>query len=215
MDVASEKMAQIDVWLNEAKESEREGVKISKKEKREKETLARRLRKVLKESKLDMIDVKNMLGKTIYFNKIEPNSTADEWWNFTTYEDPSMVKVLIRECHGGFNSNKGMIQYDMDCLIKKCNFTEEEMEILKHFRAGQTQDVIAKELSKSQQLVSSKIDTMCNRISKIHCEDHYDNLRLNVIKGKYKRCSVCNEIKFEKDFYGRNMVCKPCYNSQK
>lgn len=165
--------------------------------------------------KTDQLDVKNILGGLITFNKLCSNSSGDEWFRFVDYGNPKDVKVCLVNCHGSLNSEKGIISYDLDNLIKKCNFTDEELEILRHYRAGQLQTVIAKELELSQQLVYSKLDTMCNRISKQHLEDKYDNLRLNYIKGSYKKCSVCNEIKFEKEFYPNRNVCKPCFNGKK
>jgi hypothetical protein len=171
----------------------------------------RKIMSMIGDYRADQIETKNGIGRLIEFKKLTPNTSANDWFSFVDYGKSEDIKICLVNCAGNMLTEKGTVAYDLNELIDKCGFTQEELDILKHYRAGQTQNVIADELEKDQSTISSKIDTMCNRISKQHLADRYDNIRLNYIRGSYKRCNTCNKILFEKDFYKNQCVCKSCH----
>jgi DNA-binding MarR family transcriptional regulator len=193
----------------------REESLMNTKEYKTKSTETGRIVRMLESMKQDQIEAKNRIGRLVLLTKQTSNSSDNDWFSFIDYGKVSDVKLCLVNCSGNLTTNRGIINYDLNNIISKCGFNEEELEILKHYRAGQTQKEIREDLNKEQSIISKKIDGICNRIVRQHLEERYDNLRLNVIKGKYKRCSNCNEIKFEKEFYPTRNVCKPCFNSKK
>lgn len=159
----------------------------------------------------DQIESKNRIARLLEFTRLTPNSSDNDWFSFIDYGKPEDVKLCLANCFGSLATDRGIINYDLNKLIDKCGFSQEDLDIMTHYRAGQTFEEISKDLDKSKQHVHSKLDTMCNKISRQHLEDRYDNIRINFIKGTYKRCNTCNQILFERDFYKNQCVCKSCH----
>ena len=83
------------------------------------------------------------------------------------------------------------------------------------WRADKTQQYIADELGCSRSVIIKQLDKIVRKIidtyEKEYEEKHY---YLNVVKGKYKKCSKCGEIKlqhrFSKNGNRLRSNCKDC-----
>ena len=94
--------------------------------------------------------------------------------------------------------------------------SDRQHEILELWRRDKTQQYIADTLNCSRSVVVAQLDKIVKKIistyEREYAEKHY---YLNVVKGKYKKCSRCGEIKliqyFDKN--GKNRYrsnCKKC-----
>ena len=105
---------------------------------------------------------------------------------------------------------------DINDLIEKTDLSDKQHEILELWRRDKTQQYIADVLGCSRQVVVKHLDKIVKKIidtyEKEYSEKHY---YLNVIKGKYKKCSKCGEIKLIQYFHkngkkGYMSMCKEC-----
>ena len=85
------------------------------------------------------------------------------------------------------------------------------------WRNGKTQEEIADILDVKQQVISNHINKIVNKIIKQYEEIYSNWYYLNIVKGKYKKCKKCGEIKLIQYFDtkkntkdGYNDYCKQC-----
>jgi predicted DNA-binding protein (UPF0251 family) len=112
----------------------------------------------------------------------------------------------------------GVIIYDLNNLLNQINLNEIEKEILNLWRnSNSMQTNIAKTLNVKRHFVDSTLNSICKRIVDKYKEQYEDWLYLNYLRGEYKRCSKCGEIKlissFNKDASRRDgykYICRKC-----
>lgn len=144
-------------------------------------------------------------------------------YDYFDFFDKEEVKELLKVKRGNdFQNDLDCIVYDLEQLIEQCNFTENQKEILSLWRSGKTQQQIANILDIKQPLISTSINNIVNKIIKKYEEIYSDWYYLNIVKGKYKKCKKCNEIKLIQQFDvknntkdGYNDVCKNCRRNNK
>lgn len=110
----------------------------------------------------------------------------------------------------------------LDQLINKCNFNQNQTEVLKLYMDGYIEDDIAEILNTSQQNIFGIINSICKKIKKENDDSRYiDNITWNYIvpENGFKQCSKCGEIlPAEKRFFGKDerildgfkSYCKKC-----
>ncbi len=111
------------------------------------------------------------------------------------------------------------IQTDLEQLIKDCNLSEKDLEILHMYRAGMTLEAIGRKLNITKKAVDKYIDKIIKNIIDTYNKQYEDWYYLEVEKGTYKTCSKCGEVKLanERNFakdktgkYGVRGACKEC-----
>lgn len=135
--------------------------------------------------------------------------------------DKDHVKELLRIKRGNdFQNDLDCIVYDLEQIIGQCEFTDRQEEVLYFWRNGKTQEEIADILDVKQPLISNTINKIVNKIIKQYEEIYSDWYYLNIVKGKYKKCNKCGEIKLIQYFNtkkdnkdGYNNICKQCYKT--
>lgn len=157
-----------------------------------------------------------------YFNSVY-NSSLKPIFDEFDFFDPEQTKLLLKFKSSKvvkFDNNLACLLYDLEQLLSQIDFTFKEQEVLELYRREDwTQQMIAKELKVSQQYVSQIIDKIVYKINEKYYDIYEDWYYLNIVKGKYKKCSKCGEIKLanERHFnknkrgkYGLNSICKEC-----
>jgi hypothetical protein len=110
-----------------------------------------------------------------------------------------------------------VIAKDLENTIKQCDFTDMQREVLQLWRADKTMEDIGDILGITHVTVIQHINSIVKKIVNKNLEKYEDYYYLNVCKGKYKKCSRCDEVKlishFDKDKTGAMGVkgmCKEC-----
>ena len=103
-----------------------------------------------------------------------------------------------------------------------CEFNQKQVQILELLRQGNSLAEISRVLEVPYTNVFSAYEVVVNKACESahdFCEDMY---YLYVVKGTYKTCTKCNEIKLTSRFYlekngkyGVKSVCKMCENAKK
>ena len=159
-------------------------------------------------------------------NKIEEIINTNHSYELGNIDflDEDIVKCILK-----LDVNDLKYEYDLETVIiikdflntiYVSNLSDTQLKIFEMYRKGETQQYIADVLGCSRQAIINHLDKivkkMINTYEKEYSEKHY---YLNVIKGKYKKCSKCGEIKliqyFHKKGGGRyNSKCKHCINKK-
>lgn len=162
----------------------------------------------------DMLMVKNSKERPIKWKAPLKDSGNEIDWSYLDMFDIEHVKALLQVKKSLNISNDILI--DIYELIEKTDLTEEQKEILDMWRNDKTQQYIADELEMKQSNVNTQMNRIAKKIidtyEKEYEENHY---YLNIVKGKYKKCSKCGEIKLLQRFdkngkKGYRSNCKEC-----
>lgn len=167
--------------------------------------------------KTDMIDVKQSVIHP-FCAKIETKSVCTPNWDELDMFNTEHVKELIRVKKGNdLQDDLTCIVTDLNKLIKEVELTDKQKEILELWKRGKSQEDIGRVLEISKQMVNKQINSIVNSIISKYEEQYEDWYYLNVVKGKYKKCSKCGDIKILQRFNknsrrvdGHETFCKKC-----
>ena len=166
----------------------------------------------------DMLNVKLQRERAIKWKSPLKDSGNEIDWDYLDMFDKDHVKALLAIPKDMEVSNEIYITRDM--LIENADLTDTQKEILNLWRKDKTLQNIADRLGMSHSNVKKHldkiVDKVINQFEKEYEENHY---YLNVVKGKYKKCSCCGEVKLitrfandSKGLYGKKSKCKDCNN---
>lgn len=112
----------------------------------------------------------------------------------------------------------GVVGIDMemiDCIADK-SLSDIQIDILNMTRYGHSQQSIGKMFGCSKQAIASRLDKIVKKIIDTYEREYADkHYYLNVVKGQYKKCSKCGEVKLLQRFdkngkRGYMSMCKDC-----
>jgi len=172
----------------------------------------KKIKKFLKEVKWDQLYCKDQIKGVIYFKSpMKDDGQIDyQLFNFT---DKKHVSALLRCKPRDLTSDVGILIYDLEKLIEDCNFSEDDSKALDMYRDSDTNyREIGEELSITNGAAHQKVDRIINQIIKAYFKKYEDWLYLNYLKGDYKKCSMCGEVKLTKYFHWDST--NQCYKSQ-
>lgn len=135
-------------------------------------------------------------------------------WSYLDMFDPTHVKALLQLKKEIDICEDALI--DLEDIIEKTDLNEELTEILELWRMDKTQKYIGDSLGISQPTVNKKIDKIINKIINEYEKQYEDKYYyLNIVKGEYKKCSKCGDIKLIQRFdkkgkQGYHSQCKDC-----
>lgn len=185
----------------------------------------KRLARILKEVKKDQLLAKDLIKGTIYFKDVLPDTTEIDYDQFDFFDKEHVMALLKCPPIEDLLSDKGCLIYDLNRLLEKCNLSPADWEILRLYREEDLSLTdIANKLNVKQPFVSATLNKICNKIIDVYEAIYEDWYYLNIVKGKYKKCSKCGEIKIanERNFGkhpntkdGLQSICKICDNSRK
>ena len=181
------------------------------------EELIRRgkIKKILREIKKDMLEVKKQLQMPIIWKApLKDSGEAD--YDMLDMFDKNVVKELLKvKKQVDLQDDLSCILVDLENLINKVEFTDRQKEVLNMWKNGVCIDDIAKDLKVRQNTVSKTLSRAVESIIKKYEEEYENWYYLNIRKGTYKKCSKCGEIKLISQFdkngkKGFKSMCKKC-----
>jgi hypothetical protein len=171
---------------------------------------------IKKEQKL----CKDMIKRTIYFKQPLSDSTVIDYEQFDFFDKEHVMALLKINPRTDLTSDLACLTQDLNNLLKKCNLNTNELKVLDMWRIeDSTQESIASYLKITQQLVSAMLNRICWKVINQYEKEYEDWYYLNVVKGKYKKCRCCNEVKltnkFGKDERNKDSLKSYCRECEK
>lgn len=167
--------------------------------------------------KEDMKLYKLSIERPILFKAPLKDEGCPEWDELDMF-NPNHVLPLLKVKKGNdLQDDISCIVMDLNKLIKKIKFTEIQNEILNLYRREKTLVEIADILDVSPKRVKGGLTQITNLIIKEYEKEYMDWYYLNKVKGTYKQCKECGEIKLIQNFYKKDKnryesKCKECRN---
>ncbi|MCC0783601.1 hypothetical protein IR152_11010 [Clostridioides sp. ES-S-0108-01] len=164
----------------------------------------------------DMLQVKLQKDKNIVWKAPLKDSGNNNIMDCDLIDlfDPVHVKALLQI---PYNENLiDEIALSKQDILNKIELTDTQKIILSSWEKGITQNEIAKQLGIAQKNVNLHIDRIVNKFIDKYTEIYEDEYYyVYLVKGKYKKCSKCGEIKliqrFDRNGKGRyRSNCKDC-----
>lgn len=143
----------------------------------------------------DMKLTKDMLLRTIYFKQPLPDEGKTDYDEFDFFNKSHVENLLLMETRSDFQNDLDCIIYDLQCIIDKCDLDDTELNVINMMRSKYDLDEISKELGSKYRGVQFTWDKIVKKIINKYEDIYEDWYYLNVVKGKYKKCSKCGEIK--------------------
>ena len=180
--------------------------------------LRKKYNKIIGSIKSDQLRCKEIILKPIEFKDILPDTTVYDYNKFDFF-DEEHVSELLKIKSKNIMTDLGLLVNYIDSLLEKSFLTKQEKQILKFLRKlDMTQVEISKQIGVSPQYVDKLINKIVKKIIDKHYDIYEDWYYLNIVKGDYKKCSMCGEIKianerhFSPDNYrgGFMRYCKKC-----
>ena len=142
-------------------------------------------------------------------------------WDCLDMFDEEHVKALLAINKDIELSNDMYLTRDM--LVKSADLTDIQRRILKLWRNGKTFQGIANILNMSHTNVKKHLDKIVVKVIEQYEKEYEENYYyLNVVKGKYKKCTCCGEVKLisrfsndSKGSFGKKSKCKDCIKNNK
>ena len=188
-----------------------------------KEDIHKICKRQLKKVTDDMFELKNKKERPIVFKSPLRDNNANPLVEeeFIDLFDPVHVKALLSIPKNKLVFND--LDITIDSVLERLKLNEEHTITLEMWRKGFTQRAIANHLGKADNIIKRYMQIIVrefiNEYEKIYEENYY---YMFVCKGKWKRCSMCGEIKLTKRFRanrnasdGRRSECKICEDRRK
>lgn len=147
------------------------------------------------------IQYKDCKKGTIYFKDVLKGSTVIDYDEFDFFNKNHVLALLnmpVRQIAP--DDDLSLVLYDLELLMNNIEIREEDLDIVNKYRGGISQDDIVKELGVSQQNVSQIINKLSDNVIQEYENIYEDWYYLDRVKGKYKKCSKCGEIKLHNKF---------------
>lgn len=180
----------------------------------------RRAKYNVRQAKIDQTWLKSIIKKTIVFKSPMIDSTEIDY-DQCDFLDKGHVSALLFNTNDNLQLDLGCLVQDLHNIINKMKFTENEEKVMNMVKNGWTLNNIVETINASKQYASSTLSKVSNKICKEYYKILEDWYYLNIVRGRYKKCSKCGEIKLatnsyfspnKKGEYGFYSVCKVCDN---
>lgn len=155
-----------------------------------------RIMSALKEIKHDQLIAKDQLKGTIYFKEVLPDSEDIDYDQFDFFDKEHVMALLKMPPVENLMTDVGCLVYDLNRLLEQCKLTPADREILELYRQDDvTVGDIADKLEITHPVVNGILNKICDKIIDVYEGVFEDWYYLNKVKGQYKRCSRCKNIK--------------------
>ena len=172
------------------------------------------IKKNIKSLKDDFIECINKKSRPIVFKAPLPDKGCPEWDLFDE-TDAKHIRAALRINRGNdMQDDVSVIIKDLHNTINECDFTPKQKRIIELLRTDLSFDEIALEMNSDKGSINKYVNSICKKIVKKNYEKIENWYYLNILKGKYKKCSKCGEIKlisrFSKNGNRTQSRCKSC-----
>lgn len=159
------------------------------------------IKKTLPSISKDMLDVKLSKVKPIKWKQPLRDSIQPFNYDMIDMFDYKQVKYALAIERNLEISTRDEFCISLEELIQKTRLTKNQRVILSKWRKDWQVIKIAEYMNVDIAYVSREIDTIAKKISDTYVDEYEENYYyMNVVKGKYKKCSHCGEIKLIKHF---------------
>ena len=166
------------------------------------------------------LEYKKYKKGTISFKQPLRGTTIIDYDEVDMFQKPHILALMnISPRQITAEDDLSLILYDLELILKDISIREEDIEIVKMYRKGFTQDDIVEELGVAQQNVNQILNKLASGVICKYEEIYEDWYYLDRVKGKYKKCSKCGAIKLHNKFSkhaqtkdGLRPNCKQCDN---
>lgn len=164
----------------------------------------------------DMLQVKIQRDKNIVWKAPLRDSCGEKNIDCDLIDmfDPAHIKALLQiPCDKELIDEVSITKMD---ILNKVELTETQEIILSLWSKGVTQEEIGNKLNITQQAVNSHLDKIVSKFIDKYIEIYEDEYYyMYLVKGQYKKCSKCGEIKLIQRFdrngkRGYMSMCKDC-----
>ena len=167
----------------------------------------------------DMLNVKLQRERAIKWKSPLRDSGNEIDWDYLDMFDKDHVKALLAIPKDMEVASDLYMTRDM--LVENAGLTDTQMSILELWKKDRTLQSIANTLGMSHSNVKKHLDKIVNKVINQYEKEYEDNhYYLNVVKGKYKKCTHCGEVKLisrfgndSKGTYGKKSRCKECISN--
>ena len=167
----------------------------------------------------DMLNVKLQRERAIKWKAPLRDSGNEIDWDYLDMFDKDHVKALLAIPKDMEVASDLYMTRDM--LVENAGLTDTQMSILELWKKDRTLQSIANTLGMSHSNVKKHLDKIVNKVINQYEKEYEDNhYYLNVVKGKYKKCTHCGEVKLisrfgndSKGIYGKKSKCKECISN--
>ena len=167
----------------------------------------------------DMLNVKLQRERAIKWKSPLRDSGNEIDWDYLDMFDKDHVKALLAIPKDMEVASDLYMTRDM--LVENAGLTDTQMSILELWKKDRTLQSIANALGMSHSNVKKHLDKIVNKVINQYEKEYEDNhYYLNVVKGKYKKCTHCGEVKLisrfgndSKGTYGKKSKCKECISN--
>lgn len=167
----------------------------------------------------DMLNVKLQKERAIKWKSPLRDSGNEIDWDYLDMFDKDHVKALLAIPKDMEVASD--LYMTRDILVENAGLTDTQMSILELWKKDRTLQSIANTLGMSHSNVKKHLDKIVNKVINQYEKEYEDNhYYLNVVKGKYKKCTHCGEVKLisrfgndSKGTYGKKSKCKECISN--
>ena len=164
----------------------------------------------------DMLNVKLQREKAIKWKYPLKDSGNEIDWDYLDMFDKDHVKALLAVPKDMELTNDMYITRDI--LVEQARLTDVQRNILNLWKRDRTLQNIADTLGMSHSNVKKHLDKIVDKVINQYEKEYEDSYYyLNVVKGKYKKCTCCGEVKLisrfgndSKGTFGKKSKCKEC-----
>jgi hypothetical protein len=151
----------------------------------------------------DLYVAKAQLFGTIKLKGADFNSTNSNLLN-CNYNDVKTVKALMLIRKHPITSDLGLLTYDIDNYINELELSYKFNKIIEMQRLGYDMVETARSIGCLKQYVFGYNKTIAKKIIKLNQQKWIDYVYLNKVKGRYKKCGRCGEVKLVQYFTSHN-----------
>lgn len=164
----------------------------------------------------DLNNCKALLEKPIVFKSpLTPSPSS----MFEDYDIPTKkeIKHMLQITYDTIDDiDKVCTLIDFNNIVDKCKFTMIQKKTMMYYRVGLSFVQIAKIMKQNEAQTKATINSVCRIIENKYWEEYEERYRTFVVKGTWKKCSKCGEVKLVQHFHkkgkeGFNSQCKICY----
>ena len=164
----------------------------------------------------DMLNVKLQREKAIKWKSPLKDSGNEIDWDYLDMFDKDHVKALLAVPKDMELTNDMYITRDI--LVEQAGLTDVQRNILNLWKRDRTLQNIADTLGMSHSNVKKHLDKIVDKVINQYEKEYEDSYYyLNVVKGKYKKCTCCGEVKLisrfgndSKGTFGKKSKCQEC-----